>query len=342
MKFSVGMGIPMTLAEVESESKVVEEAGFDYLTLVDTPALGRDMNIMMAVAANATNRVRIGQGVADPMTMHPMYIANSAATINEISGGRAFIGISVGNPYYKYRPPATVAELRDAIVFMKHFMAGEDAEFAGVRCASEWIGEPLPIYVAANGPRALQVGGELADGVISLGSLPAHMRWVRRQIEIGAERAGRDPTDVDLWTRSMVYVCDDVSDARRETSAFPSTYANVHQLLARSNSAITELRAMLDEWQPGYAQSLIDDSKSFFDVFDPALAERLDVPHNEAVSNRLINHFHLIGRPEQIIERIGELREVGVTTVSMTTYTLVDRPGMIREVGSNVIAQVRN
>ena len=100
-----------------------------------------------------------------------MYIANSAATINELSGGRAFIGISVGNPSYKYRPPATVAELRDAIVFMKHFMAGEDAEFAGVRCASEWIGEPLPIYVAANGPRALQVGGELADGVITLGSL---------------------------------------------------------------------------------------------------------------------------------------------------------------------------
>lgn len=342
MKFSVGMGSPMTLDQVATEARVVEDSGFDYLTLVDTPASARDMHVMMAVAANATTRIGIGQGVADPMTMHPMYIANAAASIGELSGGRAFIGLSVGNPYYKFRTPATLAQLRDAVRFMKRFMAGESAEFAGVRCHSEWIGDPLPIYVAANGPKALQVAGEVADGAITLASHPVQLRWVRRQLEIGAERTGRDPDELDLWARCMVYVCDESSQARRETSAFPSTYSNLHQMLTRGHPEIAQLRSMLDAHEPGYSDRLIEDSKAFHSVFDVALAERLDVPHNDAVSDRLIDHYHLIGTPEEIRQRIEALRAERVSTVSMTTYTLADRTAMIREVGSRVIPLCRN
>lgn len=342
MRFSVGMGSPMTMEQVAAESRVVDEAGFDYLTLVDTPATARDIHVMMTVAAMSTSRVRIGQGVADPMTMHPMFIANAAASVNELSGGRAFIGLSVGNPYYKFRKPATLAELRDAIVFMKCFMAGETAEFAGVRCRSTWIGEPLPIYVAANGPKALQVAGEVADGVMSLASHPVQMRWVRQQVEAGAARTGRDAGEIDIWARCMVYVCDDVAQARRETSAFPSTYANLHQLLARRHPDIRRLREMLNAHEPGYAEALAADSERYHAVFDPARAEQLDVPHNDAVSDRLIHHYHVVGTPEAIRERIEALRAEGVGTVSMTTYTLADRVAMIREVGRRVIPLCRN
>ena len=342
MKFSVGMGSPMSLEQVSSEARAIEACGFDYLTLVDTPAAARDMHVMMSVAAMATERVQIGQGVADPMTMHPMYIANAAASVDELSGGRAFIGLSVGNPYYKFRPPATLDQLRAAVVFMKQFMAGEDALFEGIRCHSTWIGRSLPVYIAANGPKALQLAGELADGVMTLASHPVHLRWVRRQLEIGAARSGRDADEIDLWARCMIYVCDDLHAARRETSAFPSTYSNLHQMLTRSHPEVIRLRAMLNEHASQYAESLIQDSKAFHSVFDVACAERLDVPHNEAVSDRLIAHYHLVGPPQQIRERIEALRREGVTTVSMTTYTLADRLGMVQRVGQEVIPLCRN
>ena len=142
----------MTMQEVAKEARVVEESGFDYLTLVDTPATARDVHVMMTVAAMATERIRIGHGVVDPFNSHPLVTVNAAASIDELSGGRAFIGIGAGNRLYKFRRAATLNEMREVITFMRHYMAGEDVEFGGIKTHSRWIGRPLPIYMSAHGP----------------------------------------------------------------------------------------------------------------------------------------------------------------------------------------------
>ena len=342
MNFSVGMGGTLTLDEVSEYAKVIEDSGFDYLTLVDSPARSRDVHIMMVQAALATKHIKIGQGVIDPITIHPLIIANLSATINELSGGRAFIGLGTGNPLAKYRKKATLQQLREAIQFIRKFMSGEEAEYDGVKTYSQWIKSPLPIYVSAHGPKAMQLAGEVADGVISLCTHPVWIKWQIKQVEKGALRAGRDPSTIDTWARCMVYVAESKAAARRETSAYPSSYRDLYSLLERDDPDVEELRQALEENEPGSVEELIRDSRTFAEALDPLWAERVDAPHAEVVTQRLIDFYHISGTPEEICDRIRELGQLGVKTISMTVYTLIDKMGMIREIGDKIIPNFRD
>ena len=83
------------------------------------------------------------------------------------------------------------------------------------------------------------------------------------------------------------------------------------------------------------------DSKRFADAMDPELAETVDAPHSKVVTQRLIDFYHLSGMPDEICERIQLLGELGVKTISMTVYTIIDKKGMIREVGDKIIPRFR-
>ena len=341
MNFSIGMGSTLATQEIAEYARAIENAGFGHLTLVDAPTMARDVHVMMTLAAQATSRIRIGQGVIDPRSIHPTVIANLSASINELSGGRVFVGLGTGNPVAKTRKPATLRELREAVQFVKQFTAGEEAHYGGLSYRSRWSKSQLPVYVAAHGPRSLQVAGEIADGVIFLTIHPVYVKWQLELIERGALRAGRDPAEIDTWARTMIYVTDSKESARRELASYPASYKDLHRLLVRDDADVEVLRGELERYESGSADALIRDSKRFDEAFELHNAELLGAPHTEAVSWRLIDFWHLCGDRAEICERIEELRETGLKTVSMTIYTLIDKLGMIRKVGDDVIARFR-
>ncbi len=172
MRFGVGMGRNLRIDEIASHALVAEESGFSHVTFVDEPALLRDVHVMATIAALNTRRIRIGQGVVDPLTYHPSAIANAAASLNELSGGRAFLGLGAGEPFGKAMKPLSHHEFRESVLFVRKFMSGEEGEYKGVKMRSDWIRRPVPLYMAADGPRALEMAGELADGVILHGWAP--------------------------------------------------------------------------------------------------------------------------------------------------------------------------
>ena len=339
MNFSIGMGSTLAAGEVGVRARAAEDAGFTHLTLVDTPTMSRDVHVMMTLAAQATERIRIGQGVVDPRSIHPTVIANLSASINEIAAGRVFVGLGTGNPVAKGRKPATLRELREAVEFIRRFTAGEDARYEGVSYRSRWSRARLPIYVSAHGPRSLQAAGEVADGVIFLATHPVYVKWQLAMVERGARRAGRNMADIDTWARTMIYVTDDREAARREVSAYPTSYKDLHLLLGRDNADVQMLRDALETHEPGSVNALTGDSKRYAEAFDPRYAELLGAPHAAAVSWRLIDFWHLCASAEQILERVEELRTIGVKTVSMTVYTLADTLATIRTVGEKIIAR---
>src|SRR4029453_19421854 len=110
--FSVGMGRNLRADEAADHARIAEECGFSHLTWVAQPNLSRDIYVSLAVAALNTRRIRLGQGVTDPQTYHPSVIANASATLNELTGGRAFLGIGAGGPYGKRAGPAARSEGR--------------------------------------------------------------------------------------------------------------------------------------------------------------------------------------------------------------------------------------
>ena len=179
IRFAVGMGRNERIDEIGDLARLAEEIGFDHVTFVDQQNLSRDLYAMMTVAALNTDRIRIGHGVTVPYTRHPSVTANATATVNELSGGRVFLGLGAGGNALRSMGmrPRPLQEYWDLIKFMRAYMAGEEAEFKGARMRSEWIRQTVPIYMAADGPRSLEMAGEMADGVYFMGGPPELVKW---------------------------------------------------------------------------------------------------------------------------------------------------------------------
>ena len=97
------------------------------------------------------------------------------------------------------------------------------------------------------------------------------------------------------------------------------------------------MREALEANEPGSVQALINDSRTFAQALDPDVAERVDAPHSHVVTQRLIDFYHISGSPSEMCERIEILGELGIKTISMTAYTLIDKIGMFRKVGEHII-----
>ena len=249
------------------------------------------------------------------------------------------MGLGTGNPVAKIRKPATLRELRESVEFVRRFTAGQEATYKGHSYQSRWSQSELPVYVSAHGPKSLQLAGEIADGVIFLATHPVYAKWQLDLIARGATKAGRDPASIDTWARTMMYVTDDKNSAREQLAAYPASYKDLHRLLCRDDPDVEVLRRALDANESGSAQALVADSKRFDEAFDIQHAELIGAPHSQSVSWRLIDFWHLYGTADAIAARIDALEEVGVSTVSMTIYTIVDTLQLIRDVGDQIISR---
>jgi 5,10-methylenetetrahydromethanopterin reductase len=342
MRFAVGMGRNLRIDEVAEHSRLAEKTGFDYLTFVDIPLLNRDVYVMMGIAALNTKHILIGHGVTDPYTWHPSVIANATATINEMSGGRTFVGIGVGGLWGKVMNPQPLNDFRQAVNFIREYSSGNPAEWKGATMHSEWIKNQMKIYMACGGPKSLQLGGEIADGVILTSNAdPVTMKWRIEQIEKGAEKAGRDPNDIDVWARGMIYVTDqgDYQQARRQVSGYAVNGAiEVIRLLNRKSPEVEELRRRMEKAEPG----LIDQCQKVYNAFDPKWLEHVDAPAANLITDDILAAQQFLGKPDVICEHIDKLKQIGIKTIGTVTYTIADKKGMMEEISKKIMPYFRN
>ena len=340
--FSVGMGRTLTLDEVATHAQVAEECGFKQMTLIDSQNLCRDVYSMMTVAAVNTHRIHIGHGVTNPFTRHPSVTANGTATINELSGGRAFLGIGAGfsSVMTMGMKARSMEEFRNVIEFFKGYTAGKEVEYDGALMHSEWSRRQIPVYMATVGPRSLRMTGELAEGAILIGVNPTILKWSLEVMEKGAEKAGRSLDDIDKWARTMIYVAPSKEAARREVASYAATCAceMYRSLLRRETPEVEDLRNRMEEVQPG----IVEEIKAVYDAFEPYEHERTDATHSAAVSQRVIDTFMLTGTPDDIGEEIEKLHPLGIDNVSTVLFSIIDKKGMMREISDKVMPYFRN
>ena len=226
MDFSVAWGRELATYEIADHSIAAEEAGFDMLGIIDTQNLARDPYPAMTIAALNTNRVRIGPSVTNTFTRHPSVTANAMATIDEISGGRAWVGLGSGFSAARTMDvgvqPMTLLE--NVINFIHTYTSGQEAEFNGAKMHSEWISRRLPVYVHAAGPKTCDIGGRLGDGLLlaSKGS-PIVARWCLDLVRRAAESAGRDPDDLDIRVCLPIFVEEEEGKGWDEMAASVAT-----------------------------------------------------------------------------------------------------------------------
>ena len=174
------------------------------------------MYVALTLAALKTSRVRLGPLVTNPLTRHFVVTASAISSIDEVSGGRAILGIGSGDSaiYTIGAPPATVAGLEDSVVTLNRLTSGGAIDREGRRWQVHRSVRRVPIYLAAEGPRTLELAGRVADGVIvGLGLTPAVIRLSLDAIERGARAAGRTLADLDIWWFAKTNLADTRDEA---------------------------------------------------------------------------------------------------------------------------------
>jgi len=178
-----------------------EALGWDAAFLPDSQLRRRDTYVLLAAAAQATRAIEIGPLITNPVTRHPTVTASSIATVAELAPNRTLLCSGIGDTAVRLAglKPARIRALQDSIHLMKSLLQGHEVEVGAVRPARLPFAIDVPVWLAAGGPRTLEMAGSCADGVfIRVGTHIENIRDSVGRIRKGADKAGRDPDRVGL------------------------------------------------------------------------------------------------------------------------------------------------
>ena len=192
-----------------------EEVGFGYALIPWNPLSRRDPYMELAIAAGRTSRIKLGLLLDNPVLHHPAVSASSIATLDELSGGRAILTYGIGDTAVRWLGlrPARMAELEEATVLARRLLAGEAVEVGAVRPAELLHARPVPIWIAAGGPKTIEMAGRVADGVfLRVGRHPQNLRTAIERVHAGARAAGRDPSGIGIGLIFHTVMSDDPAE----------------------------------------------------------------------------------------------------------------------------------
>ncbi len=245
------LGSPSTREMVELAC-LAEARGFESVWVAET-RLTRDGIAPCAAIAMQTERVTVGTGIVNVYTRGAALTAISFLSLNEIAPGRIVMGLGAGSPLVlkpqgvAFDKPLT--RLRETIDVVQALLRGEMVTFAGqtIRVDGAQLevfpgADRIPLYLGVTGPKALELAGEKADGVMLNCFLPTN--YVPRalsRIEAGARRAARRLRDVDITGGVIVSVDDDPRIAKDRSRRFIGLYLSLFPNLARETELPDDL-----------------------------------------------------------------------------------------------------
>jgi len=205
-------------------ARAAEDANFGIAWLPDSQFIWRDVWASLALTATATKKILIGTCVTNFETRHASVTAAAASTIEELAPGRMLLGVGTGDSSIKTLGlrPTKLELMREQIELVRLLQSGEEVDFRGRSMRMKaGSGDTTPVYLAANGPKALALAGELADGVIMLvGLAPELIENALRHVAEGAARAGREIHDIDVCIGTFCHVTDDERVKARITKPY--------------------------------------------------------------------------------------------------------------------------
>jgi 5,10-methylenetetrahydromethanopterin reductase len=205
--------------------RLTERLGYRQLWYTDV-RLFRECYVGLAALAAHTTRLQLGPGVTDPFSRHPAVTAATIATLDELSGGRALLGLGVGGTGFRELGIATrlpVAALRETVEVVRRLLAGEQVTVQGKvvslqegRLQFTPLRRDVPVYVATHGAQVMRLAGEVADGVLLANTLePSAIAFYLDQLRDGAAKGGRGLDALDVCLRFEVCLDADEAAARR-------------------------------------------------------------------------------------------------------------------------------
>jgi 5,10-methylenetetrahydromethanopterin reductase len=197
----------------------IEAADFDGAGILDSQMLSRDTFVILGQAATSTSRLTLFPAVTNPFTRHASVLAGATQTVEEMAPGRVKLVIGTGYTSASTigRKPATLTEMRACIATVRALLAGESADFDGTPGRLGYAARRrIPILMAASGPKAIELAGEIADGALLLvGFNRGIVERALEYLERGAKRSGRRLQDLEVVWAVRMGTAATTAEARR-------------------------------------------------------------------------------------------------------------------------------
>ncbi len=302
MEFGVVLQTNPPASGVVEMMRRAEEAGFTYGWTWDSHVLWQEPFVIYSRILAATSVLTVGPMVTNPGTRDWSVIASLFATLNDMYGNRTVCGIGRGDSARRVigQKPMSLATLSEAMTVIKGLAEGRTVPLHGQEIKIPWVRDGrLEIWMAAYGPKALQLTGEQADGFILQTADPAIARWTIGSVRAAAEAAGRDPSSITMCIAAPAYVGTDLPHQRDQLRWFGGMVGNhVADLVERYGTSGTVPHELTDyiAGRSGY---------------DYAHHGKSDNPSVGFVPDEIMDRFCLLGPASAHIDRLTELGEIG-------------------------------
>src|SRR5437867_8739562 len=332
--------------ETVAMAKACEQAGFDVFWIAEAYSWwrkhsfeARSSTAVLAVIAAHTTRIRVGWGIISPYTRHPVQIAMEARVMQDLAGDRFLLGLGASKIFMKEIGegdeekigPATL--MRETIEIVKSVLQGDAFRYQGKVFSADV--PPLkpdahtprgipPIYVGATGPVLQKMSGSVGDGLLTASiTTPAFVRYSRKNMEEGARKAGKDPSNLVLGSVIVGSIGRDSAKGKEGAREQAAMY------LANKVQNIK-----------GSADVLLDCAGLTFDELRP-IADAMEQGGRKAAAKAVTEKIlrkvcPIAGTPRECIERVQEYRAAGCTHIMLEIWG-DDRTGQAKLFGEEVL-----
>jgi F420-dependent oxidoreductase-like protein len=320
MKLGVSIGywgLGLTIADQLEIAQTAEALGYDSIWTAE--AYGSDAATVLGWLAAGTSRIKLGSGIFQIPARSAAMTAMTAATIDNLSGGRMLLGLGTSGPqvsegFHGVRFGKQLQRTREYVAVVRMALARQRIEFHGetlelplpdgpgkaLKLTIRPVQEKIPIFLAVLGPKNVALAGEIADGWLPVFFSPEHTKALRGPLEEGAARAGRSLDDFRICPSVNVMISDDLESARNAMRPILALY--VGGMGSREQNFYNRLVS---------SYGFEDAAREVQDLY----LEGRKTEAMFALPDELIDLLSIVGPPDKAKEKIRAFKDAGVDTL---------------------------
>jgi 5,10-methylenetetrahydromethanopterin reductase len=322
--------------QIYPEVVLAERRGFTHAWLYDSQMLASDVYAALALCAANTKKIFLGPGVTNPASRIAPMTACAIASINALAPGRVILGIGTGNTARRTlgMPAARLSQLRDHIEVCRGLLAGKTVpyqegerrrmiKFLNPKSGAINIQKKVPIYVAASGPKTLELAGEIADGVILFGTVsPSLIDFAMSHVRAGAERAGRNPKKIYTLCMTAFHLTQpgeqlETPRVRKAVGPFVTSSSNIFAFSCPNPEDLpADFRDDLMAFKNAYRVPDEPIETRHLKLYSEYL-QGFKKEHEPLVTEKMIRATTLTGTRDEVIEAIHNMRKAGIQQVAI-------------------------
>jgi 5,10-methylenetetrahydromethanopterin reductase len=307
-RFGISRGVSPreSFTQVGENAKEIEDLGFDMLWFVDHQLGMKDVYAAMYVAALNTRRIGIGCAVTQFQTRHPTVTANATTALDELSNGRAILGVGAGwvSVHSVGLQPSKLKDIRDNIELSRQ----------------------IPIYLAVSQPAMLRMCGEICDGAILMGAAdPEFCKWQLGFIYEGLEKGKRKRSDIVIDLIVTMSIDEDEQKAIGDVRAWATSQAATFDVWK-------QMPAAWERYRPQFRQAA--EQYHYKDHLS------LHARHKQLVSDDFVQSVAVAGNLKTSIERLQGVAALDIDRISFALLS-GGRRRRLQQLANEVIPALR-